>query len=191
MNQIFKLRLLCSVIFCLLINPSFAQPNWDGGTYWSADGNKIMRVQGGSIVQEDALNPSKTAVLISKEMLTPSGKEPLDVVRFSFSIGNQKILINTNTKKVWRYDTRGDFWVYDLQTKTLKQVGKDKPASSLMFAKFSPDASKVAYVSGHNIYVEDLISGSTKTLTTDGTLRLINGTFDWVYEEELNCRDGF
>jgi dipeptidyl-peptidase-4 len=60
-----------------------------------------------------------------------------------------------------------------------------------MFAKFSPDASKVAYVSGHNIYVEDLISGSTKTLTTDGTLRLINGTFDWVYEEELNCRDGF
>jgi dipeptidyl-peptidase-4 len=75
--------------------------------------------------------------------------------------------------------------------KELIKVGKDKPASSLMFAKFSPDGSKVAYVSKHNLYVDDLASRSTKTLTTDGTDRLINGTFDWVYEEEFDCRDGF
>lgn len=189
MKYTLKLKFVLSALFCLFLSSAFAQ--WGQGTYWSADGNKIMQVKDGAIVQEDALDPSKTSVLITNEMLTPQGGEPLKVVRFAFADGNQKVLINTNTKKVWRYDTRGDFWVYDLQAKTLKQIGKDKPASSLMFAKFSPDATKVAYVSEHNIYVEDLATGATKALTTDGTLKLINGTFDWVYEEELDCRDGF
>ncbi|MBU0696817.1 MAG: S9 family peptidase [Bacteroidetes bacterium] len=189
MKQNFKLKFLLSTLLVFIFSGVYAQ--WGQGTYWSADGNKIMRVEDGNIVQVDAMDASKTSVLISKEMLTPKGEKPLNVVRFAFADGNQKVLINTNTKKVWRYDTRGDSWVYDLQAKTLKQVGKDKPESSLMFAKFSPDAKKVAYVSEHNLYVEDLASGETKALTTDGTLRLINGTFDWVYEEELDCRDGF
>ena len=60
-----------------------------------------------------------------------------------------------------------------------------------MFAKFSPDGSRVAYVSGHNLFVESLADHAITQLTTDGTDKLINGTFDWVYEEELNCRDGF
>ena len=60
-----------------------------------------------------------------------------------------------------------------------------------MFAKFSPDGSKVAYVSEYNIYVEDLASGKVDQLTTDGNRELINGTFDWAYEEEFFCRDGF
>jgi dipeptidyl-peptidase-4 len=189
MKQHFKLKFLLSALLVFIISGAYAQ--WGQGTYWSVDGNKIMRVEDGNIVQVDAMDASKTSILISKEMLTPKGEKPLEVIRFAFADGNQKVLINTNTKKVWRYDTRGDFWVYDLQAKTLKQVGKDKPESSLMFAKFSPDTKKVAYVSEHNLYVEDLASGETKALTTDGTLRLINGTFDWVYEEELDCRDGF
>lgn len=79
----------------------------------------------------------------------------------------------------------------DLSDKSFRQIGKDRPESSLMFAKFSPDASKVAYVSENNIYVEDLASQSVKQLTTDGSETIVNGTFDWVYEEEFACRDGF
>ncbi|MEJ7678222.1 MAG: DPP IV N-terminal domain-containing protein [Segetibacter sp.] len=60
-----------------------------------------------------------------------------------------------------------------------------------MFAKISPDGTKAAYVSEHNIYVEDLSTDKILQLTKDGTARLINGTFDWVYEEEFDCRDGF
>ena len=60
-----------------------------------------------------------------------------------------------------------------------------------MFAKLSPDGKKVAYVSQQNIYVEDLATGAETALTTNGNRRLINGTFDWVYEEEFSCRDGF
>ncbi|MFY8003290.1 MAG: DPP IV N-terminal domain-containing protein, partial [Chitinophagaceae bacterium] len=54
-----------------------------------------------------------------------------------------------------------------------------------------PDSKKVAYVQGHNIYVEDVTTHVITQLTKDGSSRLINGTFDWVYEEEFDCRDGF
>ncbi len=60
-----------------------------------------------------------------------------------------------------------------------------------MYAKFSPDGGKAAYVSGHNLYVEDLRTHQIKALTKDGSRKMINGTFDWVYEEEFDCRDGF
>ncbi|HWB90826.1 MAG TPA: DPP IV N-terminal domain-containing protein, partial [Puia sp.] len=94
--------------------------------------------------------------------------------------------------RVWRYDTRGDYWVLDRMTRQLMQLGKGRPESSLQFAKFSPDGRQVAYVSEHNIYIEDLATGQIRCVTsTNGTRKLINGTFDWAYEEELEDRDGF
>lgn len=160
-------------------------------TSWAKDGYHYYALKDGSIIEKDIRDDSKFVTLLTPAMLTPAGKTALKPVRFSFSADGQKVLINTNTRKVWRYDTRGDYWVYDMQTKTLKQLGLGKPGSSLMFAKFSPDGTSVAYVSGHNIYTEDLATGNIKPLTTDGTDKLINGTFDWVYEEEFDCRDGF
>ncbi|HTH83531.1 MAG TPA: S9 family peptidase, partial [Mucilaginibacter sp.] len=147
--------------------------------------------RGGEIVELDTRDSSKKTVLVTTAMLTPPGKEPITVRRFTITDDGKKVLINTNTKKVWRQDSRGDYWVYDTETKTLKQLGKDKPVSSLMFAKLSPDGTRAAYVSLHNIYVEDLKSGAITPLTTDGSNRLINGTFDWAYEEEFGCLDGF
>ena len=66
-----------------------------------------------------------------------------------------------------------------------KLGGANAKPSTLMFAKFSPDGGRVAYVRENNLYVEDLASGAITALTTDGSRTLINGTFDWVYEEEL------
>ncbi|MXV51596.1 prolyl oligopeptidase family serine peptidase [Pedobacter sp. HMF7647] len=185
-----KLSVLSFLFLSLLSLPALAQFGQD--TYWSADGSKVMQITSEGMVETDPVNPSNTHVLIPREKLTPAGSTtPLNVSLFSFSDDRKKVIIFTNTKKVWRYNTRGDFWVYDLQNQTLRQLGNGKPSSSLMFAKFSPDGKKAAYVSGHNIYVEDLVSGAIKALTTDGSLKFINGTFDWVYEEELDCRDGF
>ncbi|MGH9764967.1 MAG: DPP IV N-terminal domain-containing protein, partial [Blastocatellia bacterium] len=62
---------------------------------------------------------------------------------------------------------------------------------TLMFAKFSPDGSRIGYVRENNIYVENLADGKITPLTSDGTFHIVNGTFDWVYEEELFCRDGW
>ena len=157
---------------------------------WTKDGNSYYQIIDGEITTINLQDNSRKAV-VGRELLYSSGKGINGIRSFELSEDGSKVLIYTNSKKVWRYDTRGDYYVADLKTKQVLQIGKDRPASSLMFAKFSPDGSKVAYVSQHNLYVDDLSNKSTKALTTDGTDRIINGTFDWVYEEEFDCRDGF
>lgn len=189
--KFFKATTLYVVLF-QIINSSQVKAQFGSGTQWTKDGINYMQVQNGSIVQTNIADPAKQTTLVNADLLTPKGKTiPIPIRSFIFSEDRKKVLIYTNSKKVWRYDTRGDYWVADLAAKTLRQIGSALPVSSLMFAKFSPDASKVAYVSGHNIFTEDLTSGKVTKLTLDGTKKLINGTFDWVYEEELDCRDGF
>jgi len=131
-------------------------------------------------------------VLVGANQLVPEEKTaPLAVRDYQWSADNSKLLLFTNTRRVWRYHTRGDYWVLDLLSGTLKQVGTSLKPSSLMFAKFSPDGTKVGYVSEHNIFVEELANSAVTQLTSDGGERYVNGTFDWVYEEEFSCRDGF
>ncbi|TVP52162.1 MAG: S9 family peptidase [Mongoliibacter sp.] len=161
----------------------------DGQGYSSIE--KSDRLSGDEIVRYDALSGERS-ILISADELVPSGQsDPLPIADYHWSEDNSKLLIFTNTRKVWRYHTRGDYWVLDLETRKLSQLGKEVPASTLMFAKFSPDGSRVGYVSQNNIFIETLASGEIKQITKDGGEDTINGTFDWVYEEELNCRDGF
>jgi len=163
----------------------------DKGINWTKDGSGYYEISDGEIV-DITLPKRDRKTILSRAQLTPQGmNQPLRIKSFVISADGSKVLIYTNAKKVWRYETRGDYWLADTKANTLTQIGKDKPASSLMFAKLSPDAGKVAYVSGHNLYVDDLASKTSTALTTDGTDRLINGTFDWVYEEEFDCRDGF
>lgn len=134
----------------------------------------------------------KKSVLVSSSRLIPAGeKRPLRIDDYQWSEDNSMILIFTNTRRVWRYNTRGDYWVLNMVTGDLKQLGKSVERTTMMFAKFSPDGSRVAYVSNMNIYVEDILTGEIKQITFDGGDNIINGTFDWVYEEELDCRDGF
>ena len=162
-----------------------------GNIKWAKNGNGYYRIEGGELALYTLPQNAKT-IVISKSQLTPHGSQaPLPVRNFSFSADDKKALLFTNTKKVWRLQTRGDYWVFDSNTGSLTRIGKNRPASSLMFAKFSPDGSKVAYVSEYNLYVEELASGTVQQLTKDGNRKLINGTFDWAYEEEFFCRDGF
>lgn len=131
-------------------------------------------------------------ILVSAELLIPEGDTTaLSIANYEWSPDKNMLLIFTNTARVWRYNTRGDYWVLNLATKKLMKLGGDAPESSLMFAKFSPDNEKVAYVSEHNVFVQNLADGKITQLTFDGSKTTINGTFDWVYEEELDDRDGF
>jgi len=143
------------------------------------------------IIRYEAISGARS-VLVSARKLIPVGEsKPLSIKNYEWSTDNSKLLVFTNTKKVWRLHTRGDYWVLDMVSGTLTQLGKSDERTTMMFAKFSPDASRVGYVSKNNIYVENIASGEIKQLTFDGNEAIINGTFDWVYEEELSCRDGF
>ena len=179
------------MITLLIMFVSLIASSQVGDIRWSVDGNSYYRIEKNELIQY-TLPENKPAVFLSKQQLTPAGSEkPLQFSYYSFSGDQQKVLLFTNTKRVWRLNSRGDYWMLDRKSGSLIQLGKTLPSSSLMFAKFSPDGNSVAYVSGNNIYVEDLASSKIKPLTTDGTGTLINGTFDWAYEEEFACRDGF
>jgi dipeptidyl-peptidase-4 len=168
-----------------------------GSVEWHSDGERYFTTspsetaKGRDFILTKAKS-GKSTTLVKAEDITPEGKESaLKFQSYSWSKDYSKLLLFTNTRRVWRSNTKGDYWIYDINKKSLRQLGKSLPSSSLMFAKLSPDQSSVAYVSEFNIYVEDLASGEIEALTTDGTVDIINGTFDWVYEEELSCRDGF
>lgn len=183
-----KIGLLIVVQFIFII--IFAQPGVPF-TKWTAEGGAYYQVEKDEIVKIELPSQSKT-VFINKQQLTTKEGKVIVPRSFQLSVDGKLALIYTNAQKVWRYPTRGDYWLLTMASGQLKQIGKGRPESSLQFAKFSPDGNKVAYVSERNIYAEDLATGVIKKLTSDnGTKKLINGTFDWVYEEEFYCRDGF
>jgi dipeptidyl-peptidase-4 len=187
-KEMIRKALALTVLLVLFALNAVSQP---GNIRWSDDGNSYYKLENNQVVKY-ILPGNKGEVVISENQLTPAdSSSPLKISFYQFSSDQQKALIFTNTRKVWRLNTRGDYWVLNMKTGSLKQLGRTLPETSLMFAKFSPDGKSVAYVSNENIYVEDLATSQIKALTTDGTITLINGTFDWAYEEEFYCRDGF
>jgi len=179
--------------------PRFGPATWlpDGTAYAVVERSK--EPDGGSeIVRYDAATGART-VLVAGSRLVPrtaaasNGKPAaaLDIDDYAWSSDGRRLLIFTNTRKVWRQNTRGDYWVLDVASGALRKIGGTAPEASLMFAKFSPDGSRVGYVRANNIYVERLDDGKTVALTRDGSETTINGTSDWVYEEELDLRDAF
>ena len=134
----------------------------------------------------------RRSVLVEAQKLIPAGKtSPLKIIDYDWSPDKRFLLVFTNTRKVWRYHTRGDYWVLDRKTERLTQLGNGLEEATLMFAKFAPDNRSVAYVHNNNVYVEDIGGAAFLQLTHDGSSTIVNGTSDWVYEEEFDLRDGF
>jgi dipeptidyl-peptidase-4 len=169
-----------------------APARWrDDGTHYTT----LEPTEAGSsavgIVQYSAADGTRR-VLVPAEMLRPNpSSAPLPVEDYAWSKDGSHLLIFTNSKRVWRENTRGDFWVLNMRTGALHRVGATTEPSTLMFAKFSPDGSHVAYVHAGDLYVEPIAGGASTRLTSDATRTLVNGMSDWVYEEEFSLRDGF
>src|SRR5579871_333453 len=138
------------------------------------------------------LETERREVIVPAHAFTPPREnQPLDLHQIAFSEDESKLLLFTNTRRVWRHHTRGDYWVLDIATREMRKLGGDAPSSTLQFARFSPDGLRVAFVRENNLYVQELRNLRITALTSDGSDTLINGTFDWVYEEELDLRDGY
>ena len=174
------------------------QPKSFGPARWLNEGEAYATLEpspsfsgSSELVRYDTAT-GKREVLIAASDLIPAGtKDPLHMENYDWSRDMSRVLIYTNSRKVWRANTRGDYWVFDRRGKSLRKLGGDASPSTLMFAKFSPDGSRVAYVRANNIYVESAQTGETIQLTHDGSETIINGTSDWVYEEEFFLRDAF
>jgi dipeptidyl-peptidase-4 len=161
----------------------------DGGAFTNLLSSKT-RKGASDLVRVEA--SGETSVLVPAEkLIPPDATEPLPIDGYELSKDRDLVLIYTNTVKVWRQNTRGDYWAFRRSTGTLTKLGGAAKPSTLMFAKLSPDGTRVGYVCGNNLFVEPVDGGPATKLTTDGTHHVINGTFDWVYEEEFDCRDGW
>ena len=169
----------------------FGPARWlDDGSYTTVELSRAVD-RAVEIVRYDARSGRRDVKVSATQLTPPTHTTPLLVEDYSWSADGSRLLIFTNSRRVWRQNTRGDYWVLDVGSGRLQQLGGDAPESTLMFAKFSPNGDRVGYVRRNNVYVEDLTSGRITQLTQDGSTTVINGTFDWVYEEELDLRDGF
>ena len=146
---------------------------------------------GADIVKYETATGARS-ILVAASAMTPAGASaPLSFDDYGWSNDGGRLLLFTNTERVWRNNTRGDYWVLTLATGKLMKLGGDAPVSSLMYAKFSPDGGRVAYVSRGDLYVQRLDDGAITRLTTGADSLHVNGMSDWVYEEEFSLRDGF
>ncbi|MDI1310868.1 S9 family peptidase [Prosthecobacter sp.] len=143
------------------------------------------------LVRHDIATGIQTIIASAKTLTAPGAKKPLSVDSFEFSPDESQVLLFANTRKVWRKNTRGDYWLLNLAGQTLRKLGGDAALATLMFAKFSPDGHRVAYVHKNNLHVQSLADMKITAVTADGSATLINGGSDWVNEEELDLRDGF
>ena len=171
---------------------TFGPARWlEGGKAYTTVESSVGVDGGKDIVRYETATGARR-VLVSAASLRPTGAEKSFAIDdYAWSKDGARLLLFTNTQKVWRKNTRGDYWVLELHGGKLHKVGGDAPESSLLFAKFSPDGKRVAYVQANNIYVQNLTDWSITRLTADGSATIINGTSDWVYEEEFDLRDAF
>lgn len=173
----------------------FSQPRL-GSIQWFEGGESYTMLEklqngGENIVKYNTKTGDKSILIEGKNLIPHNSNNPLSIYSYEFSSDLKFLLIFTNTQRVWRANTKGDYWILNLENNILKKLGGDAKPSTLMFATLSPDNNLVGYVSENNIYVEAIYSDEIIQLTTDGSETIINGTFDWVYEEELGLRNGF
>ncbi|MHB1328776.1 MAG: S9 family peptidase [Gemmatimonadales bacterium] len=173
------------------------QPERFGPTRWLGDGSSYTTLEasvgsgGRDIVRYDTQTGAREVLIPASRLVPAGGSAPLTVEDYHWGPGQRKLLVYTNSKQVWRLNTRGDYWVLDLASGRLSKLGGNAESSTLMYAKFDPAGERVGYVRNNNIYVEDIATGAITQLTHDGSRTVINGNFDWVYEEELSLHDGW
>ncbi len=156
---------------------------------WMPDDRYYSALEGGDLYRIDIRSGDRTLLLRRDDLIPSAGDGPIDIESYAFSSDGKKLLIFTNSQRVWRQNTKGEYFVWDFERERLQPVSR-QPGFQ-MFAKFSPDAALVGFVRDNNLFVTELATGTEQQLTNDGDENIINGTTDWVYEEELGLRDAF
>ena len=102
--------------------------------------------------------------------------------KYNFSKNENKLLLATETKNIYRYSSKSIYYIYNIHTDKITKLSDKK----VMYATFSPKGDKIAYVLDNNLFIKDMKSGETTQVTSDGKKNhIINGASDWVYEEEF------
>jgi dipeptidyl-peptidase 4 len=205
-------RSACSALLLLLVLPLAAQQpaapaltvdaifgskQFDGAPmpdiHWLADGTAWATTRanpagGTDIIRVDAATGGVT-VLADAALFADSAGNRYKIEGFSLSDDAAKALVFHNTLRVWRLNTAGVYHVVDFAAKKVTPLSRAPGLQ--MFAKLSPNGAEAAFVRANDLFVVDLATWAERAITHDGSDVIINGTSDWVYEEELGLRDAF
>ncbi|MBQ2398364.1 MAG: S9 family peptidase [Bacteroidales bacterium] len=192
-------RIITLLLALFVASTSFAQQSitlediWVKGTFRGKgiagirsmnDGKHYCILTQNAIEKYDYANASKVGEVVNFSELDLNGY----VVDYQFSADESKVLLILNPEMIYRHSYLANVFVYDIASKKLTSVAEQK----IRLAELSPNSQKVAYVQDNNIFIFDIASMQTKQITTDGEFNyIINGTTDWVYEEEFAITKGF
>ncbi len=160
---------------------------------WAPDGEHFTHVRqeagGTDLISVNARTGAEDVLVRGFDLVPPGESEPIAIEGYSFSSDRSKLLIFTNSTRVWRQNTKGEYFVWDFNRRQLTPASTRSGYQT--FAKLSHVGTQVAFVRDNNIFVTNLRTGEERALADDGAEDIINGTSDWVYEEELGLRDAF
>lgn len=155
------------------------------------DGDRYTQLddQGNLVLAYISKSNEAPSVLIDAKNLTYQGK-PLSIEDYSFDKSERKVLIMTSISPIYRRSYNAVYYLYDLDTKGLESLSEEHSPQTL--AEYSPDGTKVSFIHGNDLFIKELVSGKVTKLTTDGKRnKVINGTTDWVYEEEFSITKAY
>lgn len=154
------------------------------------DGEHFSQIKRDSINVYSYKTGKLAEVIVTSNELIPEGKEePISLYDYTFNKDESKILFATETEPIYRRSSRSEYYIFDLKTRKLQPLSEN---GKQQLADFSPDSKMVAFVRDNNLFVKFLETGEERQITFDGEAEhIINGTTDWVYEEEFAITKGF
>lgn len=152
---------------------------------WMNDGQYYSSQKENDIVKYQVTTGEIVAKIVDGATLNPK----IEFDSYTISPDEQKILLTTETEAIYRRSFRANYFIYDVPTKQLTELSKRGKQS---YATLSPDGKKVAFCRENNLFVTDLASKTEMQITTNGNFsQVINGSTDWVYEEEFGFAQAF
>ncbi len=146
------------------------------------DGLHYTTLEKGKILQYEYAKEAPPVTIVDQNDLLYNGKA-LVIDKYQFNNNESKLLLATETEQIYRHSTKENYFLYDRTSKILTPISNGEKQ---MYTTFSPDGTKVGFVRDNNLFVKELASGKETAVTTDGLRNsIINGSTDWVHEEEF------
>ena len=192
----FVFALVSSLIFAQDLTVERIWKNYEfnpkriGGYQAMNDGEHYMKVKDGSFYQY-AMNDlnDKGVLFLDESKLVFDGKK-ITFDDFQFNADESKLLLLTNVESIYRRSFQAVYYLYDLKTQKLSPLDAEHAPQTL--AEYSPDGTKVSFIHGNDLFVKTISTGKVEKLTQDGKRnKVINGTTDWVYEEEFSITKAY
>ncbi|GAA4453275.1 S9 family peptidase [Nibrella saemangeumensis] len=159
------------------------------GVNWMKAGGYYTSLESGRVVRYSIASGQAAETLFDEKQAKTEAGQAIQIEDYQLSADERKLLITTDEEQIYRRSSKAEFYMYDLDTKKLTRLSAK---GKQMYATFSPNGRKVAFIRDNNLFVTDLGTMTETQLTTDGKRNeIINGAADWVYEEEFSMSRAF